>query len=1148
MPVVYNLNQIIGALTTSWGGSGQGQTRTWNDFTIEYSLPDTVPTRADGEQTGFRAMTSTEKSYARWAFTMWDDLIAPSLTEVNNTDAQITIGMSSSTSNGGTYTSPFLVAQPPGSSTFDREIERQRVWLNTGWTDFQAANYQYGERGMETMIHEIGHALGLSHPGAYNATDSTPPTYAANAVYTQDTLQYTIMSYFNAGADGTSVDRTGTSQTRDANNDGVNAMSPLLHDILAIQAKYGADMTTRAGNDVYGFNCSLSSGWRPAYDFGWLYNPNPVIAIWDAGGFDRLDCSGYADNQVIDLAPGSFSDVGALTKNVAIAYNVIIEDAAGGSGNDHIKGNHVANHLWGNDGFDILEGFDGNDILDAGFTAGGSQMYGGNQNDDMWAGPGTDYIDGGNDSDTVVYALSNDGIIIDTTIGKVMGGWAENDTLVSVENITASAFDDSIRLGAENNRVIAGAGSDDVATGSGNDVIYGEAGNDQLFGGDGADWLDGGIDFDTAVFGAASTINLATGVHGGEAAGDTFIGIERFITGDGADVMVANDFAAANFISGDGADSMYGGVWDDYFRGGKGADYISGGGGSDTVSYADASNAITADLSFSDGTTDGKIIAGDWGLDTLVSIENVEGTSFADLLYGDERNNRLYGLGGDDDLKGDYNGGSGADLLDGGDGNDVLDGGAGGDQLIGGRGNDTYYVDTNADQVRDFAGEGNDTVIASATFVLHSTLAEVETLMTNDAASTAAIGLYGSDFGNTIIGNAGANTLSGRGGNDFLYTGAGADVMDGGDGYDTMVFSRSMVADWQSGVLDLEIGQDSWLNWEAIQGASGDDRIRTNSWGFSIELRGGAGNDVLATGPFGFVSDILKGEDGDDELDGGAGADTMIGGLGKDIFVVDNAGDVVTELLNEGSDTVRTTLLNYTLGSNVEKLEFIGTGAFTGKGNVLSNRITGGASDDKFFADSLGDDVFIGGDGIDEVSFKARGAAVIDFVTGVHGGSAIGESFGSVEVISGSDTGNDVMTSGNVGRRFYGNGGADRLTGGNGNDRLFGGNGKDVLDGGAFADNLQGGGGNDTMTGGSGRDNFIYSERAFGQDSVTDFEDGVDRLWFEARVADAISDFTITGNNSATVTVTLTALPANSVTLQSAGGAINLSASDFVFV
>ncbi|MGO4839775.1 M10 family metallopeptidase C-terminal domain-containing protein, partial [Rhizobiaceae sp. 2RAB30] len=176
--------------------------------------------------------------------------------------------------------------------------------------------------------------------------------------YTQDTLQWTIMSYWAAGADGTTVDRTGNGVTPDANGDGINAATPLLHDILAIQAKYGADMTTRTGNDTYGFNMRLSGPFRPVFDFTSAFNPNPVIAIWDAGGIDTLDVSGYSQNQRIDLAPGAISDVGALTLNVAIAYGTTIENAIGGSGNDRIKGNGANNTLIGGLGRDVLEGFD----------------------------------------------------------------------------------------------------------------------------------------------------------------------------------------------------------------------------------------------------------------------------------------------------------------------------------------------------------------------------------------------------------------------------------------------------------------------------------------------------------------------------------------------------------------------------------------------------------------------------------------------------------------------------------------------------------------------------------------------------------------------------------------------------------------------
>jgi serralysin len=616
---------------------------------------------------------------------------------------------------------------------------------------------------------------------------------------------------------------------------------------------------------------------------------------------------------VIDLAPGGWSDVDSDTNFQAARLDIsvaapqwargqvfnalqfngdprsLIENAIGGAGNDWIKGNQANNRLFGADGRDILEGFDGNDDLDAGTTAGGSEMYGGNQHDELWAGPGADYIDGGNGTDNVNYSRSDGPIQIDTTAGKVLGSWAFNDTILGVENITATAFDDSLRTGDGTNWILGGAGWDNIDGGNGNDFLFGQDGNDTILGGAGGDTVNGGGGWDIATFSTAVSINLSTGVHGGQAAGDTFSSIEQFNGSPENDVMNPIGNVAAYFAGGDGADTLYGANFDDWLQGGKGGDYMHGDFGSDTASYADAPAGITAELYFSDGTTDGKVTAGDWGFDTLISIENIEGTNFFDILYGDERANKLWGLGGDDELAGDK--GSAApppsnDQLYGGDGNDSLDGGGGSDLLVGGNGNDTFFVDTDFDQVRESAGGGYDTVFASADFRLHATLAEVEQLHTSNAGATDPIDLRGSNFGNTLVGNAGANTLDGYGGDDFIMVtpDAATDVLIGGDGRDTMLFTVATVADWQAGVLDPYVGLDSWLSWEAIWGSQGDDRIRTNSWGFAVELRGGLGNDVLATGVSGVVGDILRGQDGDDELNGGAGNDLLVGGRGSDLL------------------------------------------------------------------------------------------------------------------------------------------------------------------------------------------------------------------------------------------------------------------------
>ena len=154
----------------------------------------------------------------------------------------------------------------------------------------QASNFQLDEGGygLQTLLHEAGHSLGLSHPGAYNAAPGLSITYGANAEYAQDTRAYSVMSYFNASSLG--------ARHFDFNISGtVYSGVPLIHDIAAIQRMYGADMTTRTGDTVYGFN---SNAGRDSYDF--TKTPAPIMAIWDAGGNDTIDASGYATRQVID--------------------------------------------------------------------------------------------------------------------------------------------------------------------------------------------------------------------------------------------------------------------------------------------------------------------------------------------------------------------------------------------------------------------------------------------------------------------------------------------------------------------------------------------------------------------------------------------------------------------------------------------------------------------------------------------------------------------------------------------------------------------------------------------------------------------------------------------------------------------------------
>ena len=208
---------------------------------------------------------------------------------------------------------------------------------NVGINSFVASNniLDYGSYGFQTMLHEIGHALGLQHPGSYDAGSGLPITYISSAEYIEDSRQYTIMSYFEASNTGAShVNLVGSSQET------IYGATPLLDDLMAIQRLYGANTTTRTGDTVYGFNSNAD---RDVFHIEKWSPQKVVFAIWDAGGNDTLDFSGYSnDKQIINLNEGTFSSVGGLTKNIAIGIGVTIENAIGGTGSDLIISNNFA--------------------------------------------------------------------------------------------------------------------------------------------------------------------------------------------------------------------------------------------------------------------------------------------------------------------------------------------------------------------------------------------------------------------------------------------------------------------------------------------------------------------------------------------------------------------------------------------------------------------------------------------------------------------------------------------------------------------------------------------------------------------------------------------------------------------------------------
>ena len=409
---IFNQQQVINQIDA--GVEFKGKTIT---FTFLDQNPVGLynnPNYGFPEPGGYSSMSEAEKSVARQAMVLWDDLIAPSIVEKNGVGADIVLA--------NTTTGPAQAwAYYPGNG---QKVQGD-VWTADPTENWTNEWLGYNGYGRTTLVHEIGHSLGLSHPGDYNFSDDDdgdgepdPITYEGDAFYAQDTKQYSIMSYF--------TDQKSGGQAIDVSVGLLNnPQTPLLHDILTIQSKYGADPTTRSGDTVYFANSNAGNG---VYDL--QSNPFPYLSVYDAGGNDTFDFSTANSGVFIDLRPGSFSSatagyqtlaqanaateafnavtdeaqgdfalwsaagyaswvnlvqsiganrvlndtgVSGVTatshRNISIAYNTIIENAIGGSARDYLVGNDVSNQLSGNGGNDVLNGLRGDDFLTGGTGA-----------------------------------------------------------------------------------------------------------------------------------------------------------------------------------------------------------------------------------------------------------------------------------------------------------------------------------------------------------------------------------------------------------------------------------------------------------------------------------------------------------------------------------------------------------------------------------------------------------------------------------------------------------------------------------------------------------------------------------------------------------------------------------------------------------
>ena len=890
--------------------------------------------------------------------------------------------------------------------------------------------------------------------------------------------------------------------------------------------------------------------------------------VFALGGNDVITVSGFD----ITVHGGDGND--RINDSSASNANIII---FGDAGDDRLSTSSAGA---------VINGGDGNDAL---FVYVESHIFvNGDAGDDVITiQPDNEFtvitIDGGAGFDRLVY----DGALIEggdnkfggtlnITTGETSGDYS-NITISGIValTMTGGGFADTITGGSGDDIISDGGGffavtdffdgaRDSLFGMGGNDILSAAGGDDILDGGDGDDILSGGGDDDILIGGAGTDIAVyasantadyritetAPGEYMVEAQGgtgegsDTLTGIEiirlggtDFAIADLADIPgVTIDLTETDdvytgtqyddIINGLGGDDIiFGLAGNDILNGGAGADILDGGVGNDTITYVDETSGLTVNLRLDRGT-------GSAAGDSFVSIENVSGSNFFDILAGDFGDNILWGLGGDDTLNGDrgddiLHGGIGNDTLSGGDGVDVMNGGEGDDTLIGGSGVDTaVYSSANAADysvVETAPWQYTVTALNGATDGV-DTLTGIEFIRLGgvngtdfviaDLAAGSDINLTEGD--DVYSGTAADEVINALGGDDIISGNGGNDTINGGTGNDTAVYNSANAADY----LITETAPSEYTvqalagTGEGTDALTGIETIRFGGIDYDLAVLaanntifGTTGDDVFfdipgGTNYFGLggSDDLHAAEQSNILIDAGAGDDfihyeqshfvthnvTLIGGAGLDLLRYDTGPmrfDDNFQLTNYFGGTLDIT--NNVTGGDYSVTALSGFETLIMVGGGRADTLRGGSGDD---------DLDDGGsyENIDFFGFGEQGFFSSDSLYGMGGNDILRARGGSNDLVDGG-SGDDTLYSG------------DSFT-----YSLFDPNDPINPVQSIFVEThttLIGGEGDDTLIGGGGIDTAVYSsanasdysvvETAPGEYTVTALNgatDGVDTL------------------------------------------------------
>ncbi|MCW1917291.1 M10 family metallopeptidase C-terminal domain-containing protein [Rhodobacter sp. KR11] len=983
---VWSAVQTAAHLVRPWG--------TWTDLTVSYSFGETATLPA-----GYEPFSSAmAKAGARLAMALYAEVSRVTFSETTGA-ADITYMFGTGSTNGGGWAN----YPSPGGG-----------YVQVGHVSWEP-DMAPGTYSLNLLLHELGHGMGLAHPGEYNG-DSAVYT---DADHYNDSSQYTNMSYWSETYTGAEFSDLATLG---------------LHDILAIQMEYGVNWSTRSGDTTYGYNATAGASYDLAAksDLG--------FSIWDGGGRDRLDFSGSSSGTVMDLRQGAFSSGGTGVWNVSVAYGAVIEEALGGMGDDKIRGNDAANWLSGGAGADAIYG---GALASVAFV-----------DPRAFAGVALN-----------VDPLTRGQYLIRSGVTAFSGAGFTFETMIDLTRVAATAVEFA---------------------------SYNRSGNDNLFTFEGLreGFLQVTLAGRAAYVTDFATEKLADGqAHRLSLTWDKASGALSLYV-DGA-LVHAGTYAAGATIAAGG--TLVIGQEQDAVGGGFDPTQILQGVVGDIRLYTDVRSAteISATAFAATGTD---ALAHHWqGVTDLAGGANL--TLVGGTLTRVDRSTAI--LADADTLIG----GLGNDSLYGGVGNDVLEGqgapGTGFAPIMGvalnpGTETGQYLA---ASGYNGIGGTSPVFTLEMAVKVTRLPGAEVDFFSYANAQTSNALALSAKNGGHV--------ELTYRGG--VYDTGIASGLLTDGAAH-----RISLVWDGRAASAGFVLYIDG------VEAARGVHPYQTYSL-----TKGGT---------------LIFGQE-QDSVGGGFQASQILPGVVADIRVFDGARSAA-QIAGGLADP--TGLVSHWQGATMTDakggaaLVAVGGPVAAGLGDWDNDILDGGAGSDKLFggagADVLyggnGNDQMTGGGGADELRGGAGtdlalyntslAAVTVNLTTGTGlGGEAQGDTLYLIENLQGSRYA-DVL---------IGNAGANRLAGGSG------------------ADKLDGLGGNDALVGGLGADEFRFSIAGFGQDVVTDFVDGLDKLAFARSVAASFAAFVITGNDTAQVVL---ALAGQSLTLNGAAP-IHLDAADFLF-